>query len=247
MRLTTAKELFRGLAGRYFAGAKVVFAKQSRAAKVDIPLVTLSFGNVKRPWDSVRYEIDGDTVAAYPSRVSVVVDLFTHGAPVTDGEGKLFAYENTAMDDMLSFADFLGSQYVVDWCNQNDLAITIDGDPQDLTGLVNDNNYEYRSRLNLWLCFTQEAVGYAAVLTEASIQYPTGETDENEKPVYSHNEPRKTTSSTGLLNGSSAEAGKIEPVIIPTTVVTSSGGGSDELAALETGYFTNVNDKEEDQ
>lgn len=247
MRLTTVKELFRALTERYFAGANVVFAKQSRAPKLELALVTLTFGNAKRAWDSIRYEVDGTTVAAYPSRISVVVDLFTHGAPVLDEEGKPFAYENTAMDDMLSFADFLGSQFVIDWCNRNDLSLLIEGDPQDLTGLVNDNNYEYRSRLNLWINFTQEAVGYAGVLTEASIQYPTGETDENGDPVYSPVEPAKTTSSTGLIEGSSAEAGKADPVIIPTTVITSSGGGSEELAKLETGYFSEVNDKEEEQ
>lgn len=247
MRLTTAKELFRAVTQRYFAGANVVFAKQSRAAKMDLALITLSFGNVKRAWDSIRYDVDGHTVAAYPSKVSVVVDLYTHGAPVRDDEGKPFAFENTAMDDMLAFADYLGSQFVVDWCNRNDLSISIDGDAQDLTGLVNDNNYEYRSRLNLMLYFTQQAVGYAAVLSEESIQYPTGEYDANGNPIYLPIEPEKITNWTGLTEGSSSEGGTVDPVIIPTYAITSSGGGSEELARLEAGYFTELNDKEEKQ
>lgn len=247
MRLATAKELFRALTQRYFAGANVVFARQSRAAKMDIPLVTLTFGNVKRSWDSVRSEVDGHTVAAYASRVSIVVDLFTHGSPVLDDDGKPFAYENTAVDDMLAYVDFLGSQFVTDWCHRNDMSLMIEGDVQDLTGLVNDNNYEYRSRLNLMLHFTQQAVGYAAVMSEDSIQYPTGETDENGDPIYTTVEPTKTTSSTGLIEGGSAEAGTVDPVIIPATEITPSGGGSEELAKLETGYFTEVIDKEEEQ
>ena len=247
MRLTTVKELFLAVTERYFTGANVVFAKQSRAAKMDLALITLSFGNVKRAWDSIRYEADGHTVAAYPSKVSVVVDLYTNGVPVLDEDGKPFAYENTAMDDMLAFADYLGSQFVVDWCNRNDLSVAIEGDIQDLTGLVNDNNYEYRSRMNLMLHFTQRAVGYAAVLSEESIQYPTGEYEANGEPIYTTVVPKRVTSSTGLIEGSSAEAGTVDPVIIPTPLITSSGGGSEELAKLETGYFTEFNDKEENQ
>lgn len=247
MRLSTAKELFHTLTQRYFAGAEVVFAKQSRAAKMELALVTLTFGNVKRTWDPVRCDVDGTGVAAYPSRVSVVVDLFTNGSPVKDEAGNTFAYENTAMDDMLAFADFLGSQFVVDWCNRNDLAVLIDGDVQDLTGLVNDNNYEFRSRMNLMLHFTQQAVGASGILSEDSIQYPTGEYDEFGEPIYSPVEPPKTTNTTGLDEDSSVEAGITNPVIIPTPVITSSGGGSDELAQQETGYFTEVDIKEEEQ
>lgn len=244
MRLSTVKELFLALSQRYFAGANVVFAKQSRAAKMDIPLVTLTFGNVRRAWDPVDYEIDGTNVSAYPSRVGVVVDLFTHGEPVLDDDGKPFAHENTAMDDMLAFADFLGSHFVADWCNRNDLTILIEGDIQDLTGLLNDNNYEFRSRMNLMLHFTQKAVGNTAVMSEASILYPTGESDEFGNQIYSDVEPPETTSTTGLNNSKSGDA-QATPVIVPAFESTPSGGGSDELAQLETGYFTEVELKEE--
>ncbi|MBR3973001.1 MAG: hypothetical protein IKJ99_03475 [Oscillospiraceae bacterium] len=245
MRLSTVKELFLALTQRYFASANVAFTRQSRAAKPDLALVTLTFGNVKRSWDSARYQVDGQTVAAYASRVSVVVDLFTHGAPVLDDNGKPFAYEDTAVEDMLAFADFLGSEFVINWCNRNDLSLMIDGDIQELTGLVNDNNYEYRSRLNLMLYFTQQAVGNTAVLSEDSIQYPSGYIDENGDPIYTPVEPPKATSTTGQGKDSSAEIDRMNPVIIPTTDFTSSSGGSNELAQLETGYFTEVEIKEE--
>ena len=102
----------------------------------------------------------------------------------------------------LAFADFLNSQYAIEWCHSHDVAISFDGDAQDLTGLVNDNNYEFRSRLPVLFYFTQKAVGYAAVLDESSIQYPTGEVDpDTGAPTYTEKEPEDTESSSGQFNG----------------------------------------------
>ena len=171
MRVSQAKELFRSLTVRYFTGAEVTFTRQSRVAKPQLPLVTLTIGNVQRPLDPPCKWIDGEPVGYYPSRLSIQVDLFTHGAPVNDDEtGETVAYENTAMDDMLAFADFLGSPYVVGWCHRNDTTVLIDGEIRDLTGLVNDNNYEFRAQMSVLFFFTQQTVGHAAVLSESSVQ-----------------------------------------------------------------------------
>ena len=77
------------------------------------------------------------------------------------------------MDDMLSFADFLNSDYAIRWCHVNDVSILIDGDVQDLTGVVNDTNYEYRARMSVLFYFTQKTVGPTAVLKESSISTRT--------------------------------------------------------------------------
>jgi hypothetical protein len=183
-------------------------------------------------------------VGYYQSRISMQVDLFTHGLPVVDEEtGQIVAYENTAMDDMLAFADFLNSQYAIEWCHSNDVAISFDGDAQDLTGLVNDNNYEFRSRLPVLFYFTQKAVGHAAVLDEGSIQYPTGEVDpDTGAPTYTEKEPEDTESSSGQFNGAGQNA---DDIIVPKFEQNSSGGGSEELAQQKTGYFTEVEIKED--
>lgn len=250
MRVAGAKELFRSLTSSYFVDAEVTFTRQSRAAKPQIPLVTITPGNVKRPLAPVYKEVDGVLVGHYLSRISMQVDLFTHGSPVIDEyTGQVVAYENTAVDDMLCFADFLNSQYTVDWCHLNDVSILIDGDVQDLTGLVNDNNYEFRSRLSVLFYFTQKTVGHAATLLEDSIQYPTGEIDPvTGEPVYSPKEPVETESSTGRIETASDQPGTTsdaDTTVIPQFAETPSGGGTHELAEQETGYFTEVEIKED--
>lgn len=237
MRVSQAKELFRSLTAQYFSGAEVIFSRQSRVAKPLIPLVSITPGNVQRPSNPNYEEVDGVLVGHYLSRITMQVDLFTHGLPVVDDETRtIVAYENTAMDDMLAFMDFLNSPYTVEWCHVHDVAIGFDGDPKDLTGLVNDDTYEYRSQLAVLFYFTQKAVGHSATLSEDSIQYPTGSGD------FSTEEPADTESSSGSYPGNKYNT---DDIVVPKFEQTSSGGGSDELAQTETGYFTEAEIKED--
>ena len=239
MRVNEAKELFRQLTKQYFSGATVAFANQSRQPKPTLPLVTITPGNVKRP-NAPNYEnINGTIVGNYLSRLSITIDLFTHGSPIVDEEtGQTVAYENTALDDMMAFADFLNSTETVWWCNRNDVSVLIDGDAQDLTGIVNDTSYEYRSRLVVFFYFTQKAVGAAAVASEASILYPTGEKNENGEPIYAPGAPVETESTTGQYEDESD--GNDRPVVKTEFEQSSSGGGNKELADKQVGWFNEV-------
>ena len=148
--------------------------------------------------------------------------------------------EANAVDDMLSFADFLNSEHTVQWSHQNDVSILIDGDVLNLTGVVNDTSYEFRSRLTVQFYFTQKAVGASTALLESSLQYPTGEKDpETQEPTYTPTEPPETDSKSGPWGDEE------EPIVVPTFEPSASGGGTEELAKEETGYFTEVEIKEE--
>ncbi len=155
MTSSNAKELFRYITADFFSGYMVIFTNQSRIAKPSIPLVTIQPGNVKRP-NAANYDVvDGVMIGYYLSTITFTVDLFTNGTPITNGDGRIVAYENTAMDEILAFANYLNGIKCVALCNANDVSIMIESDAQDLTGIVNDNNYEYRARLEVLFSFTQ--------------------------------------------------------------------------------------------
>ena len=265
MRVNTARELFRQITKQYFASATVIFSNQSRAAKPKLGLVVLTPGPVKRPYLPNYRQIGDSMVGFYHSRLTITVDLFTHGAPVKDeSTGKAVAYENTAMDDILSYADYLNSQFVTEWGSMNDVSVLLDGDAQDLTGIINDNNYEDRARVTVLFYFTQKAVGMAAVANEDSIRYPvytrdpeTGDIVRDEEgnpviehdpdtggPLYTDKPPAETESATG---GTITDAETVEngAVVEPEFTQSSTGGGTEELASAEGGYFTEVEIKEE--
>lgn len=164
MRVKTAKELFRQITKVYFNEANVIFAQQSRVAKPKLNLVVITPGVIRRPYMANYGASKEELIGSYETRMSIIVDYFSKGTPITDAStDAVVAYDNTAMDEMIGFANYLNSKYVTDWCYMNDVAITIDDDAQDLTGIVNDNNYEYRARLSVQFYFTQRAVGQAAI------------------------------------------------------------------------------------
>ena len=246
MRESEAKKLFKDLTQEYFAGAWVTFSRQSRAAKPAIPLVSITPGNVNRPLNPTYENAGGEVLGYYPSRIPMTVDLFTHGKPVIDDEtGQTVAYENTAVDDMAAFADFLNSTYGVNWSNDHDVTLLIEGGIQDLTGLVNDTNYEFRSRMVVMFYFTQKAVGFTAVATEESVK-PAATTPG--EPGTPPDGPDIGDGETPGEGPGSTPGGKPVPggnVIVPEFEQTSSGGGTEELAKEMTGYFTEAEIKEE--
>lgn len=170
MKANDAKLLFLKLAEEFFEGYNVIFTNQSRKPKPKNPLVTIAPGNVRRPQAENSMLEDGIIKGFYLSRMPIIVDLFTNGKPVQDENNVTYAYSNTAMDEILSFADYLNSPKCVAWCNKHDISILIESEVQDLTGLVNDNNYQFRSRLEVVLFFTQETdtlngdMGYFSVV-----------------------------------------------------------------------------------
>ena len=155
VKANEAKELFRQLTEDFFEGYTVIFANQSRIAKPAIPLVTIRPGNVRRP-QAANNEVndDGNVIGYYLSTIPMTIDLFSNGTAIEDDDGNVVAYENTAIDEMTSYADYMNSPKGVSWCHKNDVSILITGEAQDLTGVVNDNNYEYRARLEVLFSFT---------------------------------------------------------------------------------------------
>lgn len=162
MRVTEALEFFRTVTKTYFANATVVYSRQSRVAKPELGLVVITPGNLKRSYLPTYEQMAPKFIGCYESNIQLTIDLFTHGWPIEE-EGVTVAYENTALEDMLEFENYLNSQYVTDLCHAQDTAIIIEGESQDLTGIVNDTNYEYRARIIVSLRFIQKAIGYAGV------------------------------------------------------------------------------------
>ena len=161
MTASKAKDLFRQITEEYFGGkSTVIFANQSRQPKPEIPLVTLMPGNAKRPLAANNSVVNDALISHFQTRLPITVDLFTNGKPVYDDEnGVEVGSENTAVDEMISYMDFLSSEYVIAWCNRNDVAIGFEGDVQDVTGLINETTYEFRSRLVALIYYTHKTTG----------------------------------------------------------------------------------------
>lgn len=173
MNVTEAREAIYELTKLYFQEAVVKYARQSFSVKNKKPLVSISFGSVVRPLNPPIEIIDGRPAAYYPTTMQVQIDLFTQGKQRDIANGITPTMENTAAEDMMMFANYLNSPYVIQYCHKKDMAIIIPNTVQDLTDLINDTNFEFRAMLELELRFTTVALGYTGTLSLDSIKNET--------------------------------------------------------------------------
>lgn len=126
------------------------------------PMISLGLAQVERPYRPARRYIDGVVHDSYPSTTILRVDLFTTGAPTTDRPNITARSENTAVNDLSDFANFLNSVYVDHWCGNNGVSLrgrTV----QDLTALNNDTSWQYRALLEIDVGFMQNAAGHSGI------------------------------------------------------------------------------------
>lgn len=240
MIFSKAKEMFRELTKRYFAGARVIYSEQSRVSKSNMPLVVLTFRDPERQLMPNIRHIDGHDVKSFNTRVYVDVDLFTHGKPEYEN-GQIIGYSNSAQEDMLAFVDYLYSEKIAEICQINNVSIMAEKSVKNMSGFLTETVYEYRSRITVTLDFIHSMIEMNGVLSECSIEYPTGRFDEETgEEIFTSEEPVETDSTTGIFSLAYKDKFKRARVVPKFDGSTSSGGGSEELASEKIGYYTEV-------
>lgn len=239
MTFSEARKCFRDITVRYFKDANVIYANQSHSVKpTSKPLVTIAFGNIKRPLNPPTQIVDGRPVSYYPTSVTVTLNLFTHGRKIEIAKGITPAMEDTAAEDLMDFLSFLNSETAIQFCGENDIAIIIPNDVLTLSGIINDVAYEYRARAEIELRFTSMAAGYSGTLPAESVSIKIAEPFPDEKPV-----PGEEDGSGGFGTFGNTELfynTKRSELVVPKEKTSPSGGNNEDFLSEEDYYFTNV-------
>ncbi len=229
MNTREARELVYELMALFFSGADVLNSKQSHAVKSESPLITLTAIAIKRPQNPPTVIIGGVPVSYHPTTLMLQADLYTKGAPVEIAPGYTVPMENTALNDLVEFCNFVNSEYVANWSQGHDVALAVNGQVMDTTSLINGAGYEFRATVELTLGFTEQAVGYTGILDPYSIKYRPQEGKPNP------DDPGDRPPGGDVSGG---DTGQTEAYIEPEFTPSASGGGSEELAKESIGYFT---------
>lgn len=229
MNTREARELVYELMALFFSGADVLHSKQSHTVKPETPLITLTTISTKRPQNPPTVIIDGVPVNYCPTTLILQADLYTKGAPVEIMPGYTVPMENTALNDLTMFCNFVGSEYVANWSQEHDVALAVSGQVMDTTAPINGAGYEFRATVELTLGFTEQAVGYTGILNPSSIKY---------RPQEGTPDPGDPGDDPSGDGSSGDNTGQTEVYIEPEFTPSASGGGSEELAKESIGYFT---------
>lgn len=246
MTFSEARGHIKNIVKKYFVGATVDFSKRSSSVMPQSPFVRITPGTPVRDQFPVERVVNDRLVKYYQTRMPVQIDLFTNGVEGEPDENGFVQMEDTAVDDLTDFLNYLESAYVLHWCDRIDAAFIVNGGVQPLTGLVTDTDYQFRAMVELTFCFVHKAVGYAGIQGEASIQHPS-EIGPGSPSQPGETSPPGQPSVTPPDKGDGSEPGYTVPddaengvVVEPEYTPTPSGGRSEELVSTETGYFTKV-------
>lgn len=181
MTLNQLKRVIFSHFSAYWGGAAVSWGATNKV-KPSAPLVVLQLGTVTRAGQPITQMVKGVVFSAYPSEVSLQIDLFTKGNTV-DIPGGAYV-ENTATSDLLDFINYLDSPATVEWSSRNDIGVSLMSGVQDLSEIISDTRWQYRAMAEIRLTFTQWAAEYNGILNEEQIIFsdsgqPVGVIDAN--------------------------------------------------------------------
>ena len=169
MNQSELKKIMHSFISSHFGSATVVWGKV-KAVNSNAPQIVLTMGDIIRPYQPITQSINGVPINVYPSKTTLQVDIYTKGRPTSNESGVSASFENTAVNEMTEFANFLNSGYSDQWSSDNDVSILVN-QVRDLTEIINDTSWEYRAMVELEIGFTQRAVGYAATMIDGGIPY----------------------------------------------------------------------------
>lgn len=165
MKLETLKQHLRSIVKEYFDGADVAWAGQ-KAAKRQLPFVTLKIVSVSRSLMPIEEDDDGSPVNSFLSRAMLEVQLFTKGAASPLGGAALVNTDNTAVNDMADFVNYMSSFYANDKAFNLNISVLPEGAVQDISALLNNVQNEYRAMQEFVVDFIQEAREATGIASE---------------------------------------------------------------------------------
>ena len=229
MTVGELRETIRQVVKRYFVGASVKWIDENNI-KPTGPLVTLQLQNIQRELFSIDENRQGRAVKLWHTHAMLDVNLYTPGAVGNAQPGIRPKAENTALNDMQDFINYMDSDYVYGILGPLDVTILPEGMAQDVSELVDNSKYEYRAMQEFTVDFIQNAAGVSGILHIPAKEESGKDPANPDIPV----DPDKPSNPDHPSGPDDLEPALPDP---STWKPTASGGGSKELAEADTGWF----------
>lgn len=159
MNTSETKKYMRDLVAVYYGDGHVFLAGQ-KAPRPVTPYITVKYGksNRKRSRITLYDEKDQCQKNYWQRRIEMEINLYTQGKNVAP-EGYDEQYENTAVDDLEDFVNFLYSDEIIDRTTKQNVVVSHSSEVTDLSSLQNESTYRYRAIVRLTVDFTDCTYG----------------------------------------------------------------------------------------
>jgi len=236
MTVGELREAIREIVKRYFAGAAVKWIDENNVRPTG-PLVTLQLRNIQRELFAILENRQGHPVKLWHTRAMLDVNLYTPGGVSAVQPGIRPRADNTAVSDMQDFVSYMDSDYVYGVLGPQDVTVLPEGPTQDVSELVDNAKYEYRAMQEFTVDFIQNAAGVSGILHIPARQESAANPEAPGLPAGP--QPDKPTD-PGVPEMPDDPALAVPLPDPDAWEPTASGGGSRELAEMDTGWFESV-------
>lgn len=169
MTFSEVKKFIYELVKRYHPGAMVVWTK-TKGVTPKPPYITLGYSNLNR---SAFPLSDDEREHRYFNYDFIFeINLYTVGREVKAGNSNY--YENTAVEDLEEFIRFLDSDGITEELAKKDVTIVMNPPIRDLSELIGDTKFNYRSMCEFTVSYVGLADGKYGVLESKAVPNPSG-------------------------------------------------------------------------
>lgn len=169
MTFSEVKDLLLELVTRYHPGAMVVWSK-TKGVTPKPPYITLGYSNLNR--SAFRLDDEEKEHRYYNYDFTFEINLYTVGRHVT--AENVSYYENTAVEDLEEFIRFLDSDEITDELAEKDVTIVMNPPVRDLSELIGDTKFNYRSMCEFTVSYVGLADGRYGVSNGQTVPNPSG-------------------------------------------------------------------------
>ena len=159
MMLDIVRERLYELTARFFAGASVLWAEQVNT-QAALPYVTIKLGAVRRRAHSVD---DPSVGPCYHCETVAEFNLYTQGRAIPVDGKATGNFINTAVSDLLEFAEFMESPGGIDMLTRPPIGVMLKGEIRDLSFLENDRKHRYRAMAEFDVSFVENTDGWYGI------------------------------------------------------------------------------------
>lgn len=169
MTFSDVKKLFYRIVKKYHPNAVVVWTKTKGVTPMP-PYITIGYSNLNRSAFPLSDESRNHRYYNYD--VLFEINLYTVGREIKSDSGSY--YENTAVEDLEEFIRYLDSDEITEELAKNNVTIVMNPPIRDLSELIGDTKFNYRSMCEFTVSYVGLADGRYGISGNQAVPNPSG-------------------------------------------------------------------------
>lgn len=160
MDVNALKKLLFSTCNTFFNGTNIIWIGEV-SEMPPLPLITLRTNTLNKatfPFDT-GFNEDGQFVEYYNADIMFEVKAYSKGYVGSVEEGVIQSAENTAMNDMQQFADYMASFGIIEQLGNDNVSMIQEGPVRDTTVVKSGSRSEYSAMVEYKVHFILESSG----------------------------------------------------------------------------------------